>query len=104
MQSTREDMLKQVKDGVELRLKVTPRSSKNAIIGWEGDILKVRLRAIPEKGNANDALIELLAEFFDVAPSQISLAGGYTSRIKKVVFTRITLSALAKKLLPLKTE
>lgn len=57
-------MLKQGKDGVELRVKVTPKSSKNAIVGWEEDLLKVRLRAIPEKGNANEALIELLSEFF----------------------------------------
>jgi len=97
-------MLKQGKDGVELRVKVTPRSSKNAIVGWEGDLLKVRLRAIPEKGNANEALIELLAEFFSVAPSKISISSGHTSRIKKVVFTDVILSALAAKISPLQTK
>ncbi len=65
-------------------VKVTPRSSKNAIIGWEEGVLKVRLRAIPDKGAANEMLINFLAEELDLSKSKVKILSGHTSRIKRL--------------------
>ena len=45
-----------------LSLKVVPGSSRDEIVGWLGDSLKVKVKALPEKGRANEAVVALLAE------------------------------------------
>lgn len=67
-----------------LLVKVTPKSSKNALAGWEGDYLKIKLRAIPEKGSANEALINFLSEILNIPKSSIKIISGQTSRLKRV--------------------
>lgn len=67
-----------------ISVKVTPKSSKNEIVGWENDELKIRLRAVPEKGKANELLIEFLAKTLHIAKSQITLVSGATSRHKRL--------------------
>lgn len=69
-----------------ITVKVIPKSSKSEIIGWENDQLKVRLKAVPEKGEANEELIRVLAEYFDIPKSQITIIRGHKSRIKTVQF------------------
>lgn len=65
-----------------LTVKVIPRAQKNEIAGYENGVLKVRLHAIPEKGKANEELIDFLAEEFDLPKSSMTLIRGQTSRIK----------------------
>ena len=65
-------------------VKIIPNAHKNAVEGFCGDVLKVRINAPPDKGKANDALIELLAEHYGVAKSRIHIISGHTSRLKKV--------------------
>ncbi len=65
-------------------VKVTPNASQNQIVGWEGDMLKVRIRGVPEKGRVNEELIEFLAEEFGVPKSAIEIASGHTSRLKRL--------------------
>ena len=72
------------KVNMKISIKVLPKSSKNEIVGWEGDILKVRLTAAPEKGKANEALITLLAKEYGVSKSSITILKGATSQ-KKIV-------------------
>lgn len=67
---------------VLLRVKVTPKARCNAIVGWEGDRLKIRLAANPEKGEANEKLIKFLADVLDIHPSAITILRGHTSRLK----------------------
>ena len=47
-----------------LSLKFVPGSSRDEIVGWLGDSLKVKVKAPPEKGRANETVIALLAERF----------------------------------------
>ncbi|MCC7304845.1 MAG: DUF167 domain-containing protein [Alphaproteobacteria bacterium] len=73
-----------------LTVKLTPKAKRNAITGWmEGPdgqkILKVSVTAVPEKGKANKALIELLAEHYKIPKSSISLLRGETERLKTLV-------------------
>ena len=71
-------------DGAILNLRIVPRASKNAIQGEHGDALKVRLCAPPVDGAANAALIEFLAEAFDLPRARVQLLSGQTSRNKRV--------------------
>lgn len=67
-----------------LAVKVIPKAAKNEIVGWEGQELKIKIRAIPDKGKANDMLVHFLAEVCDVGLSQIKIISGETSRHKRV--------------------
>lgn len=67
-----------------LKVKVSPHAKVNAIIGWEKEILKVRIHAAPEKGAANRELIRFLANALSVPASTISLLSGNTNRLKRL--------------------
>jgi len=72
---------------IYLRIKLSPKSSQNAILGHlddEDQTLKVAVTAVPEKGKANAALIKLLSKEYKVAKSQIIILSGHTSRIKLI--------------------
>lgn len=62
--------------------KVTPRAGKNEVAKISEGEYKVKVTAPPEKGRANAAVIELLANFFGVPKNAIIIVGGKTARIK----------------------
>ena len=66
----------------ELHLKVVPGSSRDAIAGWLGNRLKIKVRQPPEKGRANDAVTDLLAKALGISSNSLSLASGATSALK----------------------
>jgi uncharacterized protein len=66
-----------------LTVKVVPGASRSRISGIYGDGVKVQVVAAPEKGKANAAVIELLAETLGVGASQIALLSGQ-SRPRKL--------------------
>ncbi len=78
-------------DGVCVRVRVTPKSSKNSVEGLEttaqGSALKVRVRAVPDKGAANTAVAETLAAWLGVPKSTVSVASGSTARVKVLAVT-----------------
>jgi len=69
---------------MRLSLKVIPKSSRDRIVGWIGDRLKVQVTAAPERGKANDAVIEVLAEALGVPRSAVRISAGETSPLKTV--------------------
>lgn len=69
-------------EAVLLHVRVQPKARANAVKGWHGAALRVSVTAAPEDGKANRAVIELLAETFDVAPSSINFVRGAGSRDK----------------------
>lgn len=89
-------MLKEIKEGVILPVKVVPRASKNAIVGWENEELKVKLNAVPEKGEANEELINFLAKTWKIPKSAFTIQSGETSRHKKLLIRGITLENIRK--------
>lgn len=60
-----------------LSLKVVPGSSRDEVVGWLGDSLKVKVKAPPEKGKANDAVVALLADRLGVEASSIAVVSGH---------------------------
>jgi uncharacterized protein (TIGR00251 family) len=67
-----------------LSLKVVPGSSRDEVVGWLGDSLKVKVKAPPEKGRANEAVIALLADRLGVDASSIAVVSGHGSPAKVV--------------------
>lgn len=67
-----------------LRVKVTPNSARNSLEGFEDGLLKVRIKAPPDKGKANEELIRFLAKTFHLSKSQIRIVSGHASRLKKL--------------------
>jgi uncharacterized protein (TIGR00251 family) len=61
-----------VKDGIIIDVKVDPRSSRNEIAGVVGNVVKIKLTSPPVEGAANEQLIELLSERFDIKKSNIN--------------------------------
>ena len=71
-------------DVVTLRVRVQPRSSREAILGWRDDALRLAVTAPPIEGEANEAVRRLLARALGVAPSAVSLVHGQRGRDKVV--------------------
>lgn len=67
-------------------VKVLPRSSINQIVGFEGDILKVKVKSAPVDGLANKDLILLLSKSVKVAKEKVEIISGHRSRLKKIRF------------------
>lgn len=63
-------------------VKVVPRTSRNKVETLEDGSLKVKLTSPPVDGKANEALITVLAEYFKVKKSTISILVGHESRNK----------------------
>ncbi|WP_442753783.1 DUF167 family protein [Methylocystis sp. JAN1] len=76
-------------DGVTLWLRLTPKGGRDAIDGVETmadgkTVLKARVRAAPEDGRANAALIELIAKALAAPKKSVTIRSGETSRVKKL--------------------
>ncbi|NKF21068.1 DUF167 domain-containing protein [Solimonas marina] len=66
-----------------LAVKVSPKASRNAVLGWHGEALKLAVTAAPERGRANAAVQALLAEVLDVPKSAVVLRRGETDSRKQ---------------------
>jgi uncharacterized protein (TIGR00251 family) len=71
-------------DGLTLRIVARPGSTRRGILRVEPRGLVVALHAPPDKGRANDELIELLARSLRLPRSAITLLRGDTSRAKTI--------------------
>jgi len=74
------------RDGADLviELRVQPRASRSEVAGTFGDRLRIRLQAPPVDGRANAALVEFLAEAFDVPRARVVIEHGLSGRDKRV--------------------
>lgn len=72
-------------EGVVVRVKVVPRSSKNAIAGVRGDSLVIKITAPPVEGQANKALLKFLGKKLGIPPSSIAILSGSSSREKTLL-------------------
>src|SRR6202166_3073366 len=75
--------------GISGALRVTPRGGRDDIDGVETlangrSVVKVRVRAVAEGGEANRAVTELLAKALGVPKAKVRILSGATSRLKQV--------------------
>ena len=73
------------KDGkLIFKVRVVPRASRSELVGEHDRALRVRIAAPPVDGAANDALIQLLADAFDVPRGAIEITSGHAAKLKTV--------------------
>lgn len=65
-------------------MRVAPGSSRDGIVGWLGDALKIKVTAPPEKGKANDAVVKLLAAALGLTNDAVTVVGGHSSQSKVI--------------------
>lgn len=65
-----------------LTVRVIPNASRSEAAGRRDGAWVVRLAAPPVDGKANDALIRFLADTLDLAPSDIDIVKGFSSKTK----------------------
>jgi len=71
-----------------LKIKVIPRANKNEIVGKMADgTLKIKLKAPPVDGKANEELVKFLSKELGVSKSEICIVGGQKTRTKLVQIT-----------------
>jgi uncharacterized protein (TIGR00251 family) len=93
-----ESRIREVDGGVVFAAKIVPASSKTVVCGLLDGMVKIKVSAAPEKGKANQRLLEFLAERLDVKKSAVSIISGQTNPVKSVRVLGISAGTLLKKL------
>jgi uncharacterized protein (TIGR00251 family) len=79
------------KTGAALAVRVTTHAPHTELAGIQEDgTIKVKLAAVPQKGKANQVLIDFLADVLGISASKIELVAGQTGRNKLVTITGMT--------------
>lgn len=91
-------MLRQTKEGVELSLHILPNAPRSQIVGLHNGCLKLKIKAPPIDGKANEAIVEFFSEFLKIPKSQISFGRGAKSKSKTIVIHGIPLEELQSRL------
>lgn len=76
-------------------VRITPRSGRSQVFGIRDGVLLARVSAPPVDGAANQALVVLLASFYGVAKSRVTIVAGHTARSKRVEIEGITDAEMA---------
>ena len=78
-----------VAGGLKVRVRLTPKSAQDRIdgivAGVDGPVLKVRVRALAEKGAANGALTKMIAAWLGVPQGAVALIAGAKIRTKTLL-------------------
>lgn len=78
-------MIRKTNEGIIVNLRISPNAKKNEIIK-DGDIIKVKITALPIDGKANKALVEFFAKNFKIPKTSIAILKGETSKEKTILF------------------
>lgn len=79
-------MLKTTENGLIIKVKIVPNSSRNEII-LEEEFIKVKVTAQPIENKANKALIEFLSKQFKLPKTSIQIIKGETSKAKTILLS-----------------
>ncbi len=78
-------MIRKTNEGIIVNLRISPNAKTNEIIK-DGDIIKVKITALPIDGKANKALVEFFAKNFKIPKTSIEILKGETSKEKTILF------------------
>lgn len=79
-------------EGSTIAVKAKPNARKNGIVGVEGGHLKIQVTAPPEDGKANEAIVKVLSDRFQVKRSQIEQISGFAHREKVFLLRTVPLA------------
>jgi uncharacterized protein (TIGR00251 family) len=83
-----------------LAIRAIPNASRSEIVGWEQEILRVKLKAVPEDGRANQELIRLLSERSGLPRKSFQISAGEHSRNKVLKVSAMTPESFKNCILP----
>lgn len=72
---------------MKISVKVKPCSSKDSVIKLSENNFEIKVTSAPEKGKANNKVIELISKFLNIPKSKINIIRGINSRIKIIEVT-----------------
>ncbi len=77
---------------------VQPRASKTEVVGRHGDAIKIRVKAPPVDGAANEEIVRFLAKRFKVPRKSVELMSGSSSRHKQIAIDGVTPTTIVESL------
>lgn len=95
----REFKITKAEEGAAFAVHIVPKSAKNEVIGKHGDALKIRLISTSVSGNANDTLINFLAQKLNIERAKIEIAAGQASAEKMIVVVGLTPAEVENRML-----
>lgn len=81
-----------------LKVRVSPRARSDMVVGWMEDVLRVRVKAPPERGKANDAVVRFIASTLGLPTAQVTLRRGGGSRNKLLYIDGMTEDEVRRRL------
>lgn len=85
-----------------IRIRLTPRSSGNAVSGLKDGVFRIKVTAPPVEGKANQALIVFLSKALGVSKSSLEIVSGVKSRDKTIRIRGVTGQDVQKALAPVR--
>jgi uncharacterized protein (TIGR00251 family) len=85
-------------EGCVIAVRAQPGARRNAVVGEQNGALKIAVTAPPDKGRANKAIEEVLAEALGLKKSQVALVSGPTSRDKRFLLRGVTAEWVGERL------
>jgi uncharacterized protein (TIGR00251 family) len=85
-------------DMVKLTVRVQPGARKNEVLGFQEDVLRLKIAAPPVEGKANRELIDFLSGLLDVRKSDVTVEKGETSKRKIVAIAGMSKTQIMEKL------
>ena len=78
---------------------VSPGAARTELVGRHGDGWKARVAAPPERGRANEALVELLADALAVPRTSVRVVSGLAAKTKVVEVEELTVQEAERRLI-----
>ncbi len=84
--------------GTRLAVKVTPNAGRNEVKGIKEGVWQIKIGAPPDKGKANKALVDFLAEKLGLKKSAVVIVKGQTGRNKAIIIEGLTAAEITTRL------
>lgn len=94
MENTNESFYKELDNGIVLKIKAVPNSSKNEICGILDDALKVKIKAPAVENKANEELVKYFSKLLKLPKSSVVLKAGGTSKLKTLYIENCTIDKI----------
>ncbi len=82
--------------GTKIIVQIQPNAKRNEVVGYEDEVLRLKVSAPPIRGKANKRLIEFLSEVLGVSKSRVEIEKGLTSKRKTVLVEGMTQSQVSE--------